>query len=165
MECIKAAVVSDWTQVLSYLDNLAGPGIQVLGASHSPTTRKLAGHWVKTWALSCHPQDVSHAIELILAIIELAKSHNNIINNSFSLNINTLTDLKSINLLSALIDSFLTLFINMMLSLSEQIQYLSHYTHLTFAFFHAHWCSFMSYQLYYNTQTAVKNIMFCYMKQ
>ncbi|KAG1778642.1 hypothetical protein EV702DRAFT_940830, partial [Suillus placidus] len=110
-------------------------------------------------------QNVPHAIELILAIIKLAKSYHTIINNSFSMDIDTCADLKSITLLSTLIESFLTPFIDTTFSLFEQIQYLSHYTHLTFAFFHAHWCSFMSYQLYYDTQTTVNNDMFYCTKQ
>ncbi|KAG1863503.1 hypothetical protein C8R48DRAFT_560697, partial [Suillus tomentosus] len=111
------------------------------------------------------PQDVPRAVELILTVIELAKSQYDIVNDSFSVDIDTRVDLKSITLLSALIESFLTPFINTSLSLSEQIQYLSHYAHLAFAFFHAHRRSFMSYQLYYDTQTAVKNAMFCCAKQ
>lgn len=111
------------------------------------------------------PQDVPRAVELILAIIELAKSQHHIINNSFSVDIDTRTDLKSINLLSAVIESFLTPFIDMTLSLFDQIQFLSRYSHLTFAFFHAHRRTFTSYQLYYDTQTAVKNAMFCCTKQ
>ncbi|KAG2031646.1 hypothetical protein BDR03DRAFT_831899, partial [Suillus americanus] len=110
-------------------------------------------------------QDVPRSMELILAIIELAKSQQNIINDLFSVDIDTCADLKSIALLSGLIESFLTPFINTTLSLSEQIQYLSHYAHLAFVFFHAHRRSFMSYQLYYDTQTAIKNIMFCCTKQ
>jgi hypothetical protein len=88
-----------------------------------------------------------------------------LINNSFSVDIDTRTDLKSINLLSAVIESFLTPFINTTLSLFNQVQFLSRYSHLAFAFFHAHWRAFMSYQLYYDTQTTVKNAMFCCTKQ
>ncbi|KAG1731439.1 hypothetical protein EDD22DRAFT_982574 [Suillus occidentalis] len=101
------------------------------------------------------PQDVPCAVELILAIIH----------NLFSMDIDTHADLKSITLLSVLIESFLTPFINTMLSLFDQIQYLSRYSHIAFTFFHAHQRSFMSYQLYYDTQTAVKNIIFCCKKQ
>jgi hypothetical protein len=111
------------------------------------------------------PQDVPHAVELILAIIELAKSQHHIIINSFSIDIDTRADLKSINLLSAVIESFLTPFIDTSLSLFDQVQFLSRYSHLAFAFFHAHQCAFMLYQLYYDTQTTVKNAMFCCTKQ
>jgi hypothetical protein len=111
------------------------------------------------------PQDVPRAVELILAIIELTKSHHTIVNDSFSMDIDTCADFKSITLLSALIESFLTPFIDMTLSLFAQIQYLSRYAHLAFAFFHSHCRSFMSYQLYYDTQTTVKNVMFCCTKQ
>ncbi|KAG1760015.1 hypothetical protein EDD22DRAFT_781732 [Suillus occidentalis] len=111
------------------------------------------------------PQDVPRAIELILAIIQFSKPHHTLISDSFSMDIDTRADLKSITLLSALIESFLTPFIDTTLSLFDQIQYLSCYSHITFAFFHAHRRSFMSYQLYYDTQMAVKNVTFCYKKQ
>lgn len=111
------------------------------------------------------PQDIPRAIELILAIIQLSKSHHTLLSDSFSMDIDTRADLKSITLLSALIESFLTPFIDTTLSLFNQIRYLSHYSHLAFAFFHAHRRSFMSYQLYYDTQTAVKNVIFCCAKQ
>jgi hypothetical protein len=34
---LMAGIVSDWTQALSYLDNLSEPGVQVLSESLSPT--------------------------------------------------------------------------------------------------------------------------------
>ncbi|KIK35667.1 hypothetical protein CY34DRAFT_95704, partial [Suillus luteus UH-Slu-Lm8-n1] len=111
------------------------------------------------------PQDVPRAVELILAIIQLSKSHHTLLSNSFSMDIDTCADLKSITLLSALIESFLTPFIDTTLSLFNQIRYLSRYSHLAFAFFHAQRRSFMCYQLYYDTQMAVKNVIFCCTKQ
>ncbi|KAG2356787.1 hypothetical protein BDR07DRAFT_1380568 [Suillus spraguei] len=111
------------------------------------------------------PQDVPHAVELMLAVIEFSKSQHTLISNSFSINIDTCANLTSISLLSTLLQSILIPFINVDLSLSQQFEHLSCYVHLTFAFFHAHCCSFMSYQLYYDTQTMVKNACFCLAKQ
>lgn len=111
------------------------------------------------------PQDVPHAVELMLAIIEFSQSQCHVLNDSFSLEVNARADLISISLLSALLESILTPFINVSLSLSEQFQYLSRYAHLAYAFFHAHRRSFMSYQLYYDTQTMVKNAAFSLSKQ
>ncbi|KAG1813664.1 uncharacterized protein BJ212DRAFT_1482561 [Suillus subaureus] len=111
------------------------------------------------------PQDVPCAVELMLAIIEFSKSRHAIVNDSFSTNIDTHTDLQSIALLSALLESILLPFTNLSLSLSEQFMLLSRYSHLAFAFFHTHQRSFMSYQLYYDLQMMVKNSAFCLTKQ
>ncbi|KAG2139089.1 uncharacterized protein EDB93DRAFT_1298960, partial [Suillus bovinus] len=113
------------------------------------------------------PQDDPRAIELMLAIIGFSQSQHHVLNDSFSLEVNTRADLISISLLSTLLESILTPFINvsLSLSLSEQFQYLSRYAHLAYAFFHAHQRSFMSYPLYYDTQTMVKNTAFSLSKQ
>ncbi|KAG2116646.1 uncharacterized protein F5147DRAFT_649104 [Suillus discolor] len=111
------------------------------------------------------PQDVPRAVELVLAVIEFSNSQHSIMNDSFSTDIDTRADLQSIALLSALLESILLPFTDVSLSLSEQFVLLSQYSHLTFAFFHAHRRSFMSYQLYYDTQTMVKNLVFCLAKQ
>ncbi|KAG1862950.1 hypothetical protein C8R48DRAFT_748149 [Suillus tomentosus] len=111
------------------------------------------------------PQDVPRAVELMLAVIEFSNSQHSIINDSFSTDVDTRADLQSIALLSALLESILLPFTDVSLSLSEQFVLLSRYSHLTFAFFHAHRRSFMSYQLYYDTQTMVKNSVFCLTKQ
>ncbi|KAG1855137.1 hypothetical protein C8R48DRAFT_749469 [Suillus tomentosus] len=73
--------------------------------------------------------------------------------------------LTSIKLLSDIIESILLLFIDVNLSLTKQVQYLSHYAHLSFSVFRSHRRAFMPYQLYYDTHTMVKNIMFCIRKQ
>ncbi|KAG1796095.1 hypothetical protein EV424DRAFT_1334292, partial [Suillus variegatus] len=111
------------------------------------------------------PQDVPHAVELILAIIEFTKLQHTTVADSFSTDIETRADLQSITLLSALLESIVLPFTNISLSLSEQVTLLSRYSHLAFAVFHAHRRSFMSYQLYYDTQTMTKNSMFCITKQ
>jgi hypothetical protein len=111
------------------------------------------------------PQDVPRAVALMQAIIEFSTSQHHVTNNSFSLDIDTRADLASISLLGALFESILLPFIEVSLTLSEQFQYLSRYTHLAFSFFCAHRRSFTSYQLYYDTQTLVKNAAFCLVKQ
>ncbi|KAG2742207.1 hypothetical protein P692DRAFT_201659687, partial [Suillus brevipes Sb2] len=111
------------------------------------------------------PQDVPRAVELMLAIIEFSNSQLHISNDSFSMDIDTRADVASINLLSKLLESILMPFIRVDLSLSQQFEHLSRYSHLAFSFFHAHRRSFMSYQLYYDTQTMTKNAIFCLAKQ
>ncbi|KIK33635.1 hypothetical protein CY34DRAFT_49850, partial [Suillus luteus UH-Slu-Lm8-n1] len=111
------------------------------------------------------PQDVPRAIELMQAIVEFSKSQHSLLNDSFSTNVDTRADLISITLLSHLIESILVPFINTKLSLSEQVQSLSCYAHLAFTIFRVHRHSFMPFQLYYDTQTSVKGIMFGIAKQ
>ncbi|KIK32160.1 hypothetical protein CY34DRAFT_111077, partial [Suillus luteus UH-Slu-Lm8-n1] len=106
------------------------------------------------------PQDVPRAVELMLVVIEFTKTQNSLISDSFSIDVDTRADLASIALLSALLQSILIPFIDVELSLTQQFDHLSRYAHLAFAFFHAHCHSFMSYQLYYDTQTMVKNTFF-----
>lgn len=111
------------------------------------------------------PQDVPRAVELMLAIIEFSHTQLHVTNDSFSLDIDTRADVASISLLSKLLESILIPFIRVDLSLAQQFEHLSRYSHLAFSFFHAHRRSFMSYQLYYDTQTMVKNAVFSLVKQ
>lgn len=111
------------------------------------------------------PQDVPWAIELMQAIVEFSKSQHSLLNDSFSTDVNTRADLVSITLLSNLIKSILVPFINTKLSLTEQVQSFSCYAHLAFSIFHVHCHLFMPFQLYYNTQTCVKNVIFNIAKQ
>ncbi|KAG2335450.1 hypothetical protein BDR05DRAFT_898501 [Suillus weaverae] len=111
------------------------------------------------------PQDIPRVVELMLAIIKFSNSQLHISNNSFSMDIDTHADVASINLLSKLLESILMPFIHVKLSLSQQFEHLSHYSHLAFSIFHAHRHTFMSYQLYYDTQTMVKNTVFSLAKQ
>ncbi|KAG1837067.1 hypothetical protein C8R48DRAFT_782809 [Suillus tomentosus] len=99
------------------------------------------------------------------AIVSLSKSQQASIDNSFSTDIDLHADLISVKLLSDIIESILLPFIDISLLLTEQVQYLSCYAHLSFAIFCSHGCTFMPYQLYYDTHTMVKNIMFCIHKQ
>ncbi|KAG1894264.1 uncharacterized protein F5891DRAFT_1195401 [Suillus fuscotomentosus] len=75
-----------------------------------------------------HPddlQDVPRAVELIKAIIKFTESQHDFLDDLFSPNIDRHADLMSIALLSDVIESFLIPFINVNLSLTEQVQYLS----------------------------------------
>jgi hypothetical protein len=111
------------------------------------------------------PQDVTQVVELIKAIIKFTESECNFLDDLFSPDIDRCADLMSIVLLSDVIESFLIPFINVNLLLTEQVQYLSQFAHLLFTLFHSHRHSFMSYQLYYDMHTTVKNIMFSIVKQ
>lgn len=99
------------------------------------------------------------------AIVTFSKSQHANIDDSFSIDIDLRADLTSIKLLSDIIKSILLPFIDVNLSLTKQVQYLSHYAHLSFSVFCSHRHAFMPYQLYYDTHTMVKNIMFCIQKQ
>ncbi|KAG1738230.1 hypothetical protein EDB19DRAFT_1983776 [Suillus lakei] len=85
------------------------------------------------------PQDVPRAIELMQAIVDFSKSQYSLLSNSFSTDVDTRANLMSITLLSNVIESILILFINPKLFLTEQ--------------------------LYYDTQTCIKNIIFNIAKQ
>ncbi|KAG2150792.1 hypothetical protein DEU56DRAFT_908430 [Suillus clintonianus] len=111
------------------------------------------------------PQDVPREIERMQAIVDFSKSQHALLTDSFSSNVETRADLMSITLLSHVIESILMPFINTKLLLSEQVHHLSCYSHLTFTIFRVHHRSFMPFQLYYNTQTAIKNIILNIAKQ
>lgn len=74
-------------------------------------------------------------------------------------------DLDAIRLLSDLCESILEAFINPCLSLTEQVEYLSKFAHISFALFRLYRTSFMSNQLYGDCQCMVKNAVFCIAKQ
>jgi hypothetical protein len=111
------------------------------------------------------PQDVPRAIELMQVIVDFAKSQHSLLSNSFMTDVDTRADLMSITLLSSIIESVLVPFINPKLSLMEQVHHLSCYSHLAFTIFRVHRRAFMPFQLYYDTQTCVKNIIFNITKQ
>ncbi|KAG1777967.1 hypothetical protein EV702DRAFT_947624, partial [Suillus placidus] len=107
------------------------------------------------------PQDVPRAVELMQAIIALSK-----------FNIDTITgdvgmcaDMSSIKSLGTILESLLLPFIDVTLSLQQQVTYLSRYAHLTFTFFRLYRSAFMPHVLYYDSQTMVKNVCFCIAKQ
>ncbi|KAI0370301.1 hypothetical protein BV20DRAFT_944684, partial [Pilatotrama ljubarskyi] len=68
-------------------------------------------------------------------------------------------------LLGELFYAFLEPFFNLDLTLSEQLNLLSCYSPLAFIMYRHHQTSFMTSQLYADTQMTVKNIFFCVAKQ
>jgi len=106
-------------------------------------------------------QDVPCAVELMQAIITLSKSKIDTITGDVGM----CADMSAIKSLGAILESLLLLFINITLSLQQQVSYLSCYVHLTFTFFHLYHSAFMLHVLYYDSQTMAKNACFCIAKQ
>ncbi|KAG2091941.1 hypothetical protein BD769DRAFT_1679203 [Suillus cothurnatus] len=92
------------------------------------------------------PQDVPRAVELMSAIIVLGS-------------------IDPTKILSHVLDSLLQPFIKISLSLMEQVISLSRFVHLLYACYHNQRHSFIPNQLYYDSQTLFKNIIFCISKQ
>ena len=105
------------------------------------------------------PQDVPRAIELLEAIVELQNVPFN------STNPGLVSDLDVLKLFAYMVEAFIRPFIEPTLSLTEQVTLLSRFAHMSFVFFHVHRLKYMSNQLYGDSQTTVKNIMFCIAKQ
>ncbi|KAJ7800856.1 hypothetical protein B0H14DRAFT_2529225 [Mycena olivaceomarginata] len=105
------------------------------------------------------PQDVPRAIDLLEALISLrdAKAPHE--------DIALASTLDSVRLLGHVFENFAIPFINPDLSLSEQVTMLSTYAHLAFVLFREYRLGFMWNQLYGDTQSTVKNIMFTVAKQ
>ncbi|KAI0791765.1 hypothetical protein C8Q75DRAFT_715496 [Abortiporus biennis] len=101
-------------------------------------------------------QDVPKALEFIHTISQLC----DIDLTPYSNNINLLTDLDSIHLLSELLNSLVQPFINPSFNLSDQVTSLSKFAHLSFILFHLYHLHFMSNQLYRDSMTMVKAFMF-----
>jgi hypothetical protein len=107
------------------------------------------------------PQDIPRMIELMQAIITLSK-------NKFDtaiMSIGKCADIAAIKVLGAILESILLPFIDIMLSLHQQVTHLSCYAHLTFTFFRLYRSAFMPHVLYYDSQTMAKNACFCIAKQ
>ncbi|KAJ7078970.1 hypothetical protein C8R44DRAFT_654303, partial [Mycena epipterygia] len=105
------------------------------------------------------PQHVPHAVELLLAVIAVGELDHG------AMDANTCADIDALRLLGAVIKSVLEPFINTGMSLTEQITSLSTFTHLSFTLFRVSRTQFMSNQLYSDSQTMVKNALFCLAKQ
>ena len=119
------------------------------------------------------PQDVLQAIELMHAIMRLGRidptkppytpSDQNL--DDHTPNVNAYIDFETMAMLGDLFHNLLEPFVNPSLSLTEQVIHLSTFAHLLFTFYRSHQRSFMPNQLYYDSQTLVKNIIFCVAKQ
>ncbi|KAI0798191.1 hypothetical protein C8Q75DRAFT_802082 [Abortiporus biennis] len=101
-------------------------------------------------------KDVPKALEFIHTISQLC----DIDLTPYSNNINLLTDLDSIHLLSELLNSLVQPFINPSFNLSDQVTSLSKFAHLSFILFRLYHLHFMSNQLYGDSMTMVKAFMF-----
>ncbi|KAH9913947.1 hypothetical protein B0H21DRAFT_805153 [Amylocystis lapponica] len=105
------------------------------------------------------PQDVPRAVRLMQAIISLRSLQLD------SCDPSVVADLDAITLLGELVEAILQPFIDINMSLSEQVTCLSKFSHLSCAFFRGFRVAFMSNQLYGDSQTMVKNVMFSIAKQ
>ncbi|KAK6993165.1 hypothetical protein R3P38DRAFT_3426027 [Favolaschia claudopus] len=113
---------------------------------------------VRTLLFPDDPQDVPRAVELMEAIIEfLAYDFGEV-------NADTAADLDSIRLLALILKSILAPFITPDMSLTVQMTHLATYAHLTFTLFRLNRLTFMSNQLYGDSQSMIKNAFFSALK-
>ncbi|KAJ7924499.1 hypothetical protein B0H13DRAFT_1863905 [Mycena leptocephala] len=128
----------------------------------NPTTIKVPGQTitsVQDLVFPDDPQDVPRAIGLMQAVIAVGK---------LDISLSTpdvCADMDALRLLAEVVSALLEPFINTGLSLTEQITSLSTFVHLSFKLFRISRLQFMSNQLYGDSQTMVKNAMFCLAKQ
>ena len=114
------------------------------------------------------PQDVPHAIELMRTVIRLGRiDPTQPPYTSFGQipDVDVYIDFETIGMLGDLFHNLLDPFINPSLSLVQQVTHLSTFAHLLFSHYRSHRRSFMPNQLYYDSQTLVKNVIFCIAKQ
>ncbi|KAJ7203197.1 hypothetical protein C8J57DRAFT_1621238 [Mycena rebaudengoi] len=97
------------------------------------------------------PQDVPRAMKLMLCVVEIGKLDPEDFDPSEA------AEFEAISLLGETFDAWLQPFINVELSLSELIESLVRFAHLTCALYLQNGTSFMPNQLYANIQTTVKN--------
>ncbi|KAG2110151.1 hypothetical protein BD769DRAFT_1674651 [Suillus cothurnatus] len=88
------------------------------------------------------------------SIIALSKIETNPLSDGVTL----CADMAAIKILGIILESLLLPFIDISLSLQQQIELISCYCHLTFTLFHMHHIAFMPHMLFYNTQSMSKNI-------
>ncbi|KAK6966807.1 hypothetical protein R3P38DRAFT_2590224 [Favolaschia claudopus] len=96
-------------------------------------------------------QDVPRAIKLLLCIVEVAKL------DSEEFDPSEMAEFEAICLLGELLDAWLQPFINVQLSLSEQIESLIKFSHLLCALYLQNGTSFLPNQLYGDLQITIKN--------
>ncbi|KAJ7502218.1 hypothetical protein B0H11DRAFT_1989903, partial [Mycena galericulata] len=105
------------------------------------------------------PQHVAHAVDLLQAVIALGELDYG------NMDADTCADVDALRLLGEVIKAVLEPFVNTSMSLTEQITSLSTFAHLSFTLFRVSRTQYMSNQLYGDSQTMVKNAMFCLAKQ
>ncbi|KAG6380410.1 hypothetical protein JVT61DRAFT_8533 [Boletus reticuloceps] len=150
----------------------------VLGNGRRMHAKKL--EYYLTWLEDCDkekamrllypddPQDVPRAIELMCAVTRLGRIDPTMppyTNPGQIPDVITYIDFKTIRMLGDLFQNLLEPFVNPTLSLSQPVIHLSTFAHLLYSFYHSHRRSFMPNQLYYDSQTLVKNVIFCIAKQ
>lgn len=114
---------------------------------------------VQTLLNPLDPQDVTRAIELIQALSNLRNLK------SSDFNPSKFRTVRALQLIGALFHAMTQPFVNPDLSLAQQMAYLSEYAHITFMLYRQHGTSFMSNQLYGDSQVMVKNAYFYLAKQ
>ncbi|KAJ7504002.1 hypothetical protein B0H11DRAFT_2352998 [Mycena galericulata] len=105
------------------------------------------------------PQHVAHAVGLLQAVIALGELDYG------NMDADTCADVDALRLLGEVIKAVLEPFVNTSMSLTEQITSFSTFAHLSFTLFRVSRTQYMSNQLYGDSQTMVKNAMFCLAKQ
>ena len=106
------------------------------------------------------PQNVPCAVELLQTVI---KPHGLTFPGPVTPTI--VAEMDAFHLLAELLKSILLPFTNVELSLTDHIQFLAKFSHLSFTLFQSHHDSLMSNQLYGDSQTMIKNCIFCVAKQ
>jgi hypothetical protein len=105
------------------------------------------------------PQDVPRAIELICAVADLCTLDISTFNPS------QMKTISALQLIGTLFHAMIEPFVNPNMSLFEQMRYLSEYSHIALVLYRWNGTSFMSNQLYANSQVMVKNLFFYHARQ
>ena len=114
------------------------------------------------------PQDVPRAIKLMRAVTRLGRIDPTVppyTEPGQIPDVDAYIDFETIGMLGDLFHNLLEPFVNPTLSLSQQVIHLSTFAHLLYLFYRSHQRSFMPNQLYYSSQTLIKNVIFCIAKQ
>ena len=114
------------------------------------------------------PQDVPRAIELLFAIVAIAKI-NPMLPPVTSLgstpDVSVVADFEALRVWGLTLENLLKPFTNINLSLSVQLTHLGCFSHLLYAFYRDQRRRFIPNQLYYDAQTMVKNAFFSVARQ
>lgn len=105
------------------------------------------------------PQDVPRAIELICAVADLRSL------DTSGFAPSQMKTIAALQLVGTLFHAMIEPFINPDLSLVEQMEHLSEYSHIALILYRRNGSSFMSNQLYADSQVMVKNAFFYLAKQ
>jgi hypothetical protein len=128
-------------------------------ARHLLRLPDMAAEAVATLIDPADHQNVPKAVKLLRAIISLSNLP------SVDLNPTEQKANRMLKLLGIMLQSLVEPFVNVNMSLSEQLTCLSTYAFLAFTMFRLHGISFSSNQLYTDSQSMIKNAYFCVRKQ